>query len=41
MEKLTEGYKNFIKDKKIANNGKSAFDKAIKKATRPKPRGSK
>ena len=41
MEKLTSGYENFIKDKQIEKKGKSAFDKAIKKAAKPKPRGSK
>lgn len=39
MEKLTENYEKFIKDKELNPNGKNLFDKAIKKTT--KPRGSK
>jgi hypothetical protein len=39
MDKLTEGYEEFIKGKKINKNGKKLFDKALKKAA--KPRGSK
>ncbi len=39
MEKLTEGYEKFIKDKKTDKGGKQAFEKALKEAT--KQRGSK
>ena len=41
MEKLTEGYEKFIKDKEIRENGRELFSKAIKKATKVKQRGSK
>lgn len=36
MEKLTAGYETFIKGKKVNNNGKDLFDKAIKKAVKPR-----
>ena len=36
MEKLTEGYEAFIKGKKVNANGKKVFDKAIKKAAKPR-----
>lgn len=39
MEKLTQGYEKFIKGKEINKNGKSAFNRVLKKAA--KPRGSK
>ena len=39
MEKLTEGYEKFIKGKELDPEGKKKFDKALKKAA--KPRGSK
>ena len=41
MEKLTQGYEKFIKGKEVNNNGKALFEKAIKKATTTKQRGSK
>jgi len=42
MEKLTEGYEDFIKGKEAKEGGKDAFEKVIKKATtKPKPLGSK
>lgn len=39
MEKLTQDYEKVIKGKELNKNGKQLFDKAIKKAA--KPRGSK
>jgi len=41
MEKLTQGYEKFIKGKETTNNGKAIFEKVVKKAATPKPRGSK
>ena len=41
MEKLTSGYEEFIKGKQTKKTGKESFSKAIKKATKPKPRASK
>ena len=41
MEKLTEGYEDFIKGKKVNKAAKKLFNRAIKKAATPKPRGSK
>lgn len=41
MDKLTQGYEKFIKGKGTREDGKEQFDKAIKKATNPKQRGSK
>ena len=41
MEKLTENYERFIKGKEVVKNSKERFDKVIKKATKPKQRGSK
>ena len=41
MDKLTAGYEEFIKGKELKENGKKLFDKAIKKATKIKQRGSK
>jgi hypothetical protein len=41
MEKLTQGYEKFIKDKETNKTGKQLFDKAIKKASKPKPRSPK
>ncbi len=41
MEKLTQGYEKFIKGKELDQEGKKLFDKAIKKAAKPKQRGSK
>lgn len=34
MDKLTRNYEKFIKGKELKQNGKSAFNKAIKKATK-------
>ena len=28
MERLTQGYEKFIKNKEVVNNGKALFDKA-------------
>lgn len=39
MDKLTENYKEFIKGKELNPKGKELFEKAIKKAV--KPRSSK
>lgn len=36
MDRLTAGYEKFIKGKEINNNGRIAFDKAIKKASKPR-----
>jgi hypothetical protein len=36
MEKLTQGYEKFIKGKELSKNGKSVFDKVIKKASKPR-----
>lgn len=42
MEKLMEGYEDFIAGKETKEGGKDAFEKAIKKAvSKPKPHGSK
>ena len=41
MEKLTQGYEQFIKGKETTNNSKDLFNKAIKKATKIRQRGSK
>lgn len=41
MDKLTEGYEKFIKGKELAKNSSQIFDRAIKKASKPKPRSSK
>jgi hypothetical protein len=36
MEKLTSGYEKFIKGKEVNKNGKVAFNKALKKAAKPR-----
>ncbi len=36
MEKLTEGYEEFIKDKAQVTGGKEAFQEAIRKALKKK-----
>jgi hypothetical protein len=41
MEKLTQGYEKFIEGKKLNKDSKAQFDKVIKKAAKPKQRGSK
>ena len=41
MEELTKGYEKFVKGKESKKNGKSAFNKVIRKASKPKQRGSK
>lgn len=41
MDKLTGGYERFIRSKEIKENGKEQFEKAVKKATKSKQRGSK
>ena len=35
MDELAEGYKKFIKGKKINSNGAELFEKTIKKAAKP------
>ena len=41
MDKLTQGYEKFIKGQELKNNGKTVFDKTLKKAAKPKQRVSK
>ena len=41
MDKLTQGYEKFIKGKELNKDTKEQFDKIVKKATKPKGRGSK
>lgn len=42
MEKLTQGYEKFIEGKETNQGGKTTFNKAIKKAAKPKKQsGSK
>lgn len=42
MDKLTEGYEEFIKGKGVNKNGKKVFNNALKKAaTTKKPRATK
>ena len=41
MEKLTQGYEKFVKNKETNDKGKELFSKVIKKATEIKARGSK
>lgn len=41
MDELTKGYEKFIKGKELTPNGKELFNKTLKKASKPKPRGSK
>jgi hypothetical protein len=36
MEKITQNYEKFIKDKEVNENGKELFDKALKKAINKK-----
>jgi hypothetical protein len=36
MEKLTAGYDKFIKGKEANPNGKTAFEKVVKKAVKPR-----
>ena len=36
MEKLTAGYEKFIKGKEVDPNGAAKFDKALKKAAKPR-----
>jgi len=36
MEKLTQNYEKFMKNKEVNENGKELFDKTIKKATTTK-----
>ena len=36
MEKLTQGYEKFIKNKEVNENGKEQFEKALNKATKKK-----
>lgn len=41
MDKLTQGYEKFIKGQELKKDGKTSFDKTIKKAAKPKQRASK
>jgi hypothetical protein len=41
MEELTKGYEKFINGKKVNKNGEKEFQRTLKKAATPKPRGSK
>lgn len=41
MIEVTAGYEDFIKGKETNKNGKEFFEKVLKKATKPKQRGSK
>lgn len=41
MEKLTQGYEKFIQGRGLNTEGKAIFIKTVKKASKPKPRGSK
>jgi len=41
MAELTATYETFIKGKGLNTNGLNTFNKAIKKAAKPKQRGSK
>jgi hypothetical protein len=41
MAEVTKGYEDFIKRQKLKEDGKQQFNKAIKKAAKPKQRGSK
>jgi hypothetical protein len=41
MDKLTQGYEKFIKGQELKADGKKLFEKAIKKASKPKQRGTK
>ena len=36
MEKLTQGYEQFVKGKKVNADGKKLFAKTIKKASKPR-----
>jgi len=38
MEKLTQGYEKFIKDKEAKEVSKEDFEKALKKVSKPKPK---
>jgi len=41
MEKLTFNHKQLMKGKTIIKNNKALFENALKKAAKPKQRGSK
>lgn len=41
MEQLTAGYEKLIQGKQINQDGKKAFNSTLKKAAKPKQRGSK
>jgi len=41
MDELTQGYDKFIEGKEMVKDNKKVFDAALKKATKPKQRGSK
>lgn len=41
MEKLTQGYENFIKGKELKKEGEKIFGNTLKKAIKPKQRGLK
>ena len=38
---LTKNHEQFMKGKEVNPNNAALFEKALKKATKPKPRGSK
>ena len=38
MDKLTQGYEKFIKEKELKEDGKTQFENTIKKAVPPKPK---
>lgn len=41
MEKLTKGYDKFIQEQELNKLGKKVFETVVKKAVKPKQRGSK
>lgn len=41
MSEITANYETFIKGKEVNNNSVNLFNKAVKKAVKPKQRGSK
>lgn len=40
MEKLTQGYEKFIKGQELKKDGKTSFDKTLKRAAKPKRNGA-
>jgi hypothetical protein len=41
MDEVSKNYESFIANKETNNNNKEIFEQALKKAAKPKPRGSK